>query len=61
MNLSLMKRIRQFKEAEPGISQPIYLRLRKMLEEMILGGELPDGYRLPRFWHWSANIRMNSR
>ncbi len=59
MNSYLAERIRQFKEAGPNAGQPIYLRLRKMLEEMILGGELPDGYRLPSDREFSELLGVN--
>ena len=47
MNQELLKQIREIRNGEGDNSLPVYLRIRKALEELILSGALPDGCRLP--------------
>jgi DNA-binding LacI/PurR family transcriptional regulator len=47
MNDKLTNRLKDIKSSGKDSSGPIYLRIRKELENMIISGELPDNYRLP--------------
>jgi|GEM_PF-1774076 DNA-binding LacI/PurR family transcriptional regulator len=47
MNQELLRQIHEIRNGGGGNSLPFYLRIRKTLEELILSGALPDGYRLP--------------
>jgi DNA-binding LacI/PurR family transcriptional regulator len=47
MNDKLTNRLKDIKSSGKDSSGPIYLRIRKALEDMIISGELPDNYRLP--------------
>ena len=45
MNQELVRKIEEIRNGDG--SMPVYLRIRQALEELIVSGVLPDGYRLP--------------
>lgn len=47
MNAKIINEIIRRKDNPNDSSEPIYLRIRKAIEELILTGKVPDGYRLP--------------
>lgn len=55
---SLLLLIDRFESAKLGAG-PVYLRLRKILENMILAGELADGCRLPPDTEFSKLLGVN--